>query len=51
MLVLDLGLASDLTLITLGCVGVYVSLRTIQLVCQGFREHTQLVFIDLQAMY
>ena len=51
MLVFNLGLASDLTLITLGRVGAYVPLRTFQLVCQGFREHTQLVFIALQAMY
>jgi len=51
MLVLDLGLASDLTLTTLGYVGAYVSLRIVQLVCQGFREHTALVLIALQVMY
>ena len=32
------------------CVGAYVSLRTIQLVCQGFREHTELVLIAFQVM-
>ena len=51
MLVLDLGLASDFTLTTLGYVGECVSLRIVQLVCQCFREHTALVLIALQVMY
>ena len=51
MLVLDVGITSDFTLTTLGYVGAYVSLRIVQLVCQGFREHTSLVLIALQVMY